>query len=64
VSSLSNLVDIIIFNCKWCQHIPPLDRLPSLKNLTLWNLSALEYISNDGSDASFLSLESLELEGL
>jgi hypothetical protein len=33
VSSLSNLVDIEIFNCKWCQHIPPLDRLPSLKKL-------------------------------
>ncbi|XP_062152261.1 putative disease resistance protein RGA1 isoform X2 [Alnus glutinosa] len=64
VSSLSNLVDIKIFNCKWCQHIPPLDRLPSLKNLILQNLSALEYISNDGSDVSSLSLESLELKDL
>jgi len=64
VSSLSNLVDIDIFNCKWCQHIPPLDRLPFLKKLILQNLSALEYMSNDGSDVSFLSLESLELDGL
>jgi leucine-rich repeat protein SHOC2 len=64
VSSLSNLVDIDIFNCKWCQHIPPLDRLPSLKNLSLWNLSALEYISSDGSDVSSLSLERLVLEDL
>jgi len=64
VSSLSNLVDIKIFNCKWCQHIPPLDRLPSLKNLSLWNLSALEYISNDGSDVSSLSLVILQLEDL
>ncbi|XP_062152256.1 putative disease resistance protein RGA1 [Alnus glutinosa] len=64
VSSLSNLVDIYIFNCKWCQHIPPLDRLPSLKNLILRNLSALEYISNDGSDVSSLSLESLWLYNL
>jgi len=64
VSSLSNLVDIYIYNCIWCQHIPPLDRLPSLKKLSLWNLSALEYISNDGSDVSSLSLESLGLMGL
>jgi hypothetical protein len=64
VSSLSNLVGIVIVSCKWCQHIPPLDRLPSLKNLFLRNLSALEYISNDGSDVSSLSLESLVLEDL
>ncbi|XP_062150942.1 putative disease resistance protein RGA3 [Alnus glutinosa] len=64
VSSLSNLVDIQIFNCKWFQHIPPLDLFPSLKNLSLRNLSALEYISNDGSDVSSLSLESLVLEDL
>jgi hypothetical protein len=64
VSSLSNLVDIQVFNCKWCQQIPPLDRLPSLKKLSLWKLSALEYISNDGSDVSSLSLESLQLEDL
>jgi hypothetical protein len=64
VSSLSNLVVIQIFNCKWCQHIPPLDRFPSLKKLSLRNLSALEYISNDSSDVSSLSLESLELKGL
>jgi Leucine-rich repeat (LRR) protein len=64
VCSLSNLVDIEIYDCKWCQHIPPLDRLPSLKNLSLRNLSALEYISSDGSDVSSLSLERLVLEDL
>jgi hypothetical protein len=61
VSSLSNLVDISIWNCKWCQHIPPLNRFPSLKRLWLWNLSALEYIGNDGSDVSSSSLESISL---
>jgi hypothetical protein len=61
VSSLSNLVKISISNCKWCQHIPPFDRFPFLKDVSLKNLSALEYISNDASDVSSSSLESLEL---
>jgi Leucine-rich repeat (LRR) protein len=64
VSSLSNLVDIMISDCEWCQHIPPLDRFPSLKKLNLRNLSALEYISNDGSDVSSSSLEYLWLYNL
>jgi hypothetical protein len=64
VSSLLNLVDVEIFNCKWCQHIPPLDQLPSLKKLSLRNLRALKYISNDGSDVSSLSLERLVLDRL
>jgi hypothetical protein len=38
VSSLSNLVDISIWNCKWCQHIPPLNQFPSLKRLSLEEL--------------------------
>jgi Leucine-rich repeat (LRR) protein len=29
VPSLSNLVSITILNCKWCQHIPPLDLIIS-----------------------------------
>jgi Leucine-rich repeat (LRR) protein len=60
-SSLSNLVKISISNCKWCQHIPPLDRLPSLKDLSLEKLSSLEYISNDVSEVSSSSLQSLSL---
>jgi hypothetical protein len=61
VSSLSNLVSLTISNCKWCQHIPPLDRFPVLKDLSLQNLSALEYISNDAIDVSSSSLQSLSL---
>jgi hypothetical protein len=64
VSLLSNLVEIKISNCKWCQHIPPLDQFPSLKDLSLQNLSALEYMSNDGSDVSSSSLERLNLNNL
>jgi Leucine-rich repeat (LRR) protein len=61
VSSLSNLVTITIKKCKWCQHIPPLDRFPFLKTLVLEQLSALEYISNDASDVSSSSLQRLSL---
>jgi Leucine-rich repeat (LRR) protein len=63
-SSLSNLVKISISNCKWCQHIPPLDRFPFLKDLSLSGLSALEYISNDASEVSSSSLQSLSLTDL
>jgi Leucine-rich repeat (LRR) protein len=64
VSLLSNLVKITIMNCKWCNHIPPLDRFPFLKYLSLHKLSALEYINNDASEVSSSSLESLTLENL
>ncbi|XP_062152284.1 putative disease resistance protein RGA1 [Alnus glutinosa] len=63
-SSLSNLVKITISDCKWCQHIPPLDRFPFLKDLDLWNLSELEYISNDACDVSSSSLRRLLLRRL
>ncbi|XP_059450865.1 putative disease resistance protein RGA1 [Corylus avellana] len=61
VSSLSNLTNIEIMNCKWLQHIPPLDRFPFMQRLYLKNLSELEYISNDGSDVSSYPLKSLTL---
>jgi Leucine-rich repeat (LRR) protein len=64
VSSLSNLVKITLSKCKWCQHIPPLDRFPFLEFLSLKKLSALEYISNDASDVSSSSLQSLKLNDL
>jgi Leucine-rich repeat (LRR) protein len=63
-SSLSNLVKISISCCKWCQHIPPLDRFPLLEVLSLHKLNSLEYISNDASEVSFSSLQSLSLVAL
>jgi Leucine-rich repeat (LRR) protein len=60
-SSLLNLVKISISHCKWCQHIPPLDRFPFLEDLSLHNLSSLEYIGNDASEVSSSSLQSLSL---
>ncbi|XP_059450861.1 putative disease resistance protein RGA3 [Corylus avellana] len=64
VSSLSNLTSIIISDCKWLQHIPPLDRFPFLERLFLTNLNELEYISNDGSDVSSSPLKFLALANL
>jgi Leucine-rich repeat (LRR) protein len=64
LSLLSNLVKITMRDCKWCRHIPPLDQLPFLKCLSLIDLSALEYISYDGSGMSFSSLENFHLKNL
>ncbi|XP_059450856.1 putative disease resistance protein RGA1 [Corylus avellana] len=64
VSLLSNLTCIRIANCKWLQHIPPMDRFSFLKRLYLENLSELEYISNDGSDVSSFPLKILSLINL
>jgi Leucine-rich repeat (LRR) protein len=64
VSSLSNLVSITIWDCKWCQHIPSLGQFPFLKFLSLMDLTELEYISNDDSDMSSFPLKSLELKNL
>ena len=74
VSSLTNLVDLRIENCKRCQYLPPLSHLSSLKSLMLNMMNDLEYISdNDMSkevpDSSttlstqfFLSLKSLTIK--
>ncbi|KAK4591856.1 hypothetical protein RGQ29_016350, partial [Quercus rubra] len=47
VSSLINLVNLNIENCKRCRYLPPLSHLPSLKSLWLGRLDDLEYISNN-----------------
>ncbi|KAF2319464.1 hypothetical protein GH714_016084 [Hevea brasiliensis] len=65
VSSLNNLVVLRIDNCKKCQHFPPLDQFPSLKRLTIENLTDLEYIEsgiNCDNALVFPSLENLWLE--
>ncbi|CAN6703175.1 unnamed protein product [Malus baccata var. baccata] len=72
-SSLINIVNLEFWNCNRCQHLPPLDHLPSLKSLHLWQLEKLEYISENESSNSmsdemmrisfFPSLEYLIIEG-
>ncbi|KAI4354167.1 hypothetical protein L6164_003060 [Bauhinia variegata] len=44
ISSLANIVRITIMSCDNCQHLPPLEQLPSLKYLKIWQMDALEYM--------------------
>ncbi|XP_038711481.1 putative disease resistance protein RGA4 [Tripterygium wilfordii] len=64
ISSLRNVVSIKLVGCKRCQHIPKLDHLLSLKELTLTQLHALEYISDSMTTSTtfFPSLEELILK--
>ncbi|CAN6693809.1 unnamed protein product [Malus baccata var. baccata] len=67
-SSLINLVDLRLWRCHRCQHLPPLDHFPSLKFLQLEWFEKLEYISdntsssNSMSDEMMTSLECLRVE--
>ncbi|XP_050263442.1 putative disease resistance protein RGA4 [Quercus robur] len=71
LSSLTNLTELYIHCCNKCQHLPPLYRLPSLREISLMEMHILEYISdlditNEVSASSlttfFPSLESLALQ--
>ncbi|XP_048330611.2 disease resistance protein RGA2-like [Ziziphus jujuba] len=69
-----NLVTLCLGSCYKCQHLPPLHQLPCLKELWLYKLDALEYVSKDeylscsSSSSStlifFPSLERLDLKYL
>ncbi|XP_021296242.1 putative disease resistance protein RGA4 [Herrania umbratica] len=66
LSSITNLVNIQILACEKCRNLPSMDHLPSLKFLRLWNLRALEHVSEIEIDTSttttfFPSLESLRI---
>ncbi|XP_030944244.1 disease resistance protein RGA2-like [Quercus lobata] len=72
LSFLTNLVKLSISNCKKCQYFPSLYQLSSLRELLIWNMDGLEYMTDgdlkDEISASlaspsmfFQSLERLEL---
>ncbi|KAF2319519.1 hypothetical protein GH714_016690 [Hevea brasiliensis] len=60
ISSLTNLVELRIDNCKKCQHFPPLDQFPSLKSLAIENFTDLEYIESGINCDNALFFPSLE----
>uniref|UniRef100_A0A7N2MVT4 Uncharacterized protein n=1 Tax=Quercus lobata TaxID=97700 RepID=A0A7N2MVT4_QUELO len=73
LSFLTNLVELSIRNCKKCQYLPPLYQLSSLRELDIWDMDGLEYMTNgDMNDeistslalpsTFFPSLETLELD--
>ena len=55
VSSLPNLVKLVVFNNKRLLHLPPLNQLPFLKSICLQLMAALEYISDEDSISNVLS---------
>jgi Leucine-rich repeat (LRR) protein len=65
-SSFSNMVSICIDNCAYCVTLPPLGRLPSLKNLRIGRMNSLviiegEFYGNEGgSNSSFQPFPLLE----
>ncbi|XP_068501516.1 putative disease resistance RPP13-like protein 1 [Phaseolus vulgaris] len=61
-NSLSNLVFLKLFNCKYCLCLPPLGLLSSLKTLEIRGLDGIVSIGAEfyGSNSSFASLESLD----
>ncbi|XP_048329118.2 disease resistance protein RGA2-like [Ziziphus jujuba] len=74
IDSHTNMVTLALWKCHKCQHLPSLHQLPCLKELRLYKLDALEYVSKDeylscsSSSSStlifFPSLERLELKYL
>ncbi|AES69687.1 putative P-loop containing nucleoside triphosphate hydrolase, leucine-rich repeat domain, L [Medicago truncatula] len=67
-SSFSNMVSLCISNCEYCVILPPLGKLPSLKNLEICDMEMLETIGpefyyvqiEEGSSSSFQPFPSLE----
>ncbi|ONI20411.1 hypothetical protein PRUPE_2G013900 [Prunus persica] len=51
--SLTNIVNLTLFDCYRCQHLPPLDHLPFLKCLDLFGLRNLEHISAEDKVKDF-----------
>ncbi|CAB4298388.1 unnamed protein product [Prunus armeniaca] len=51
--SLTNIVNLGLYDCDRCQHLPPLDHLPFLKSLELWGLRNLEHISAEDKVKDF-----------
>ncbi|KAJ8635221.1 hypothetical protein MRB53_009488 [Persea americana] len=67
-TTLTGLVEIKLFRCWRCSHLPPLGELPSLKILTIDGLKNVECIGNEfyGNAVSggFPSLIKLEIVGM
>ncbi|KAI4313510.1 hypothetical protein L6164_026485 [Bauhinia variegata] len=66
--TLDYLCSLYIVDCKNCFQLPPLQKLPSLKGLTLHNINLLLYINEETCDGGVLrgmrSLEYLKISGL
>ncbi|KAI9071513.1 hypothetical protein K1719_046521 [Acacia pycnantha] len=67
-SALKYLYQLELVDCKNCFHISPLEKLPSLTDLSLSNMNLLQYVDNesydDGVARGFNNLKFLLLEEL
>ena len=68
ISHLPNLVSLQLQACG-CSHWPPLEQLPSLKELSISNCNEIkiigeEFYDNSSTNVPFMSLEVLKLETL
>ncbi|KAF9681383.1 hypothetical protein SADUNF_Sadunf06G0220100 [Salix dunnii] len=66
LSDHSNLVRISLGGCTRLEHIPPLDGIPSLEELSIEEMKSLEYIDSEGVGGKevskfFPSLKKLEI---
>ncbi|KAJ0810903.1 putative leucine-rich repeat domain superfamily [Helianthus annuus] len=67
MDNLRNLVEIVFFGCKKCEHIPPLGRLPSLRVIQLVSMLSLKCFHDDDINMSadnndmFICLQRLEI---
>ncbi|XP_050282908.1 putative disease resistance protein RGA4 isoform X2 [Quercus robur] len=58
VSSLTNLLHFVLYENRRLQHLPPLNQLPFLKVVSLYEMEALEYISDEDSVSNVLGASS------
>ncbi|XP_065632008.1 putative disease resistance protein RGA4 isoform X2 [Quercus suber] len=59
LSFLTNLVELRIGDCNKCQYLPPLYQLSFLRELVIWDMDGLEYMTNgDMNDEISTSLAS------
>ncbi|KAF3448872.1 hypothetical protein FNV43_RR09588 [Rhamnella rubrinervis] len=63
ISMLENLVCITLFDCKNSLQLPPLGRLPLLRDLSIIGIDSVKYVDNESYDGKlvvgFMRLESL-----
>jgi hypothetical protein len=65
LSSLTNLKSFELSSCGKCQHLPPFDCFPSLKEMRLFFLDSLEYVNSEKLSDSPIpqSLKRLKISG-
>ncbi|XP_058079935.1 disease resistance protein RGA2-like [Magnolia sinica] len=68
-SSLPNLIEVSVINCRRCEQLPPLGHLPFLKVLVIQGMDAVKSIGNHfhgGNDVteSFPSLKRLTIQDM